>query len=171
MQETKPNSRSWVRRQYLINPRFQLRFIFYSLAASVATVFAMFLMINIFFSHFAAKGDAIGLSPDHIFYVFLSQQQDFMNWLLAIFSLFLVVGLTVWGLILSHRIAGPLHRLHVHMNSVARGEVRDSLHFRRNDYFQELAESYNAQYQQLRQNAEDRQVSQEKPAHSKSKAS
>ena len=64
-------------------------------------------------------------------------------------KVFLAVGFTnvmvifVGGLVLSHRVAGPLFKIQKHMNDVAEGFTHGHVNFRRNDYFGELADAYN----------------------------
>ena len=45
---------------------------------------------------------------------------------------------------LTNRFAGPLFRLRGSMRRLARGERVDPVHFRENDYWQEIAEEFNA---------------------------
>jgi hypothetical protein len=110
----------------------------------------VYLTSNYFFWSFEMKGHEIGLKKDHVFFLFLEQQQDYMNQLLLGLSFFIVFGLSFWGLILSHRVAGPLFRLHKHMWAVAKGEVTTKVNFRQKDFFQELTRAYNAQYDYLK---------------------
>jgi len=49
-----------------------------------------------------------------------------------------------YGFWLTNCIAGPLFRLKRHMDEVADGKSDVEIHFRKNDYGSELAESFNA---------------------------
>lgn len=139
-----------IRRQYLINPAFQIRFILYTVGVALFAVIAVYLTSNYFFWSFQEKGREIGLAEGHVFFTFLDQQQAYMNRLLLGLAGLFVLGLSFWGLILSHRVAGPLHRLHNHMWQVARGEVTTPLNFREKDFFQDLTNAYNAQLDYLK---------------------
>ncbi|SMF59832.1 hypothetical protein [Pseudobacteriovorax antillogorgiicola] len=152
---------SFFRRKYLINRGFQIRFIAYTIGIALAVILTVFLTSNYFFWAFAERGKSLGLDESHVFYVFLGQQQSFMNQLLVGLSVFYFFLLSGFGLVLSHRVAGPMHRLNRHMLSVAKGEVTSPLSFRKNDYFQELSLSYNAQYEYLKYgiNATNRKAS------------
>lgn len=161
MSESKGPFHAWVRRNYLINRSFQIRFILYTVGVSLMAVLAVYLTANYFFWSFQEKGREIGLGEGHVFFTFLEQQQAYMNQLLLGLSFFFILGLSFWGLILSHRVAGPLHRLNKHMWSVARGEVTDPLVFREKDFFQELSSAYNAQYEYLKYGRDPKKVSSE----------
>jgi signal transduction histidine kinase len=52
-------------------------------------------------------------------------------------------GCILYGLWLTNRIAGPLVHLKAHMDAMAEGKTDSELHFRKNDYNLELAESFN----------------------------
>ena len=53
-------------------------------------------------------------------------------------------GFIAYGFLLTNRIAGPLFRLKTHMDEMAEGKTDSEIHFRKNDYGSELAESFNA---------------------------
>ena len=73
-----------------------------------------------------------------------------MNKQLIWLSIGSFVGLGLYGVILSHRIAGPLYRLNRHMLRVAKGDEMGEVSFRKGDFFIELSDSYNAQYKALK---------------------
>jgi len=154
MDQSELKIKTWIRRNYLINPSFQIRFIIYTVGAALLAVLAVYLTSSYFFWSFQEKGREIGLSDGHVFFAFLEQQEAYMNQLLLGLSLFFIVGLSIWGVILSHRVAGPLYRLNKHMWQVARGELIPPLSFRDKDFFQELTTAYNAQYQYLKHGAQ-----------------
>ncbi|MFW7381561.1 MAG: HAMP domain-containing protein [Oligoflexus sp.] len=169
MNRAKIQLNSWVRRNYLINRPFQIRFILYSIGIALLAVFAVYLTANYFFWSFQEKGREIGLSEGHVFFAFIEQQRAYMNQLLLGLSFFFVFGLTFWGLILSHRVCGPLFRLHKHMWCVAKGEAIPPLAFRDKDFFQELSTAYNAQYEYLRYGVEAKNDSSDQLDESNSK--
>ncbi len=66
----------------------------------------------------------------------------------------LIVILTLWQIgftglvfiiciIFSHKIAGPIHKLKTHLQSMRSGEVVRDITFRQSDYFSELADEFN----------------------------
>jgi nitrogen fixation/metabolism regulation signal transduction histidine kinase len=58
-------------------------------------------------------------------------------------SLGVMLLTTVWGLLISHRIAGPIYRMCLHLDLVANGKTEKDVSFRKKDFFPELAEAFN----------------------------
>jgi hypothetical protein len=80
-------------------------------------------------------------------YIFQRQIDNDFNFplLLAFLAVvFLVCGGTVFGIYLTHRIAGPIYKLQEHMTAHLRGEKQPPIVFRKSDFFSELAEPYNS---------------------------
>ena len=88
-------------------------------------------------------GKGIGLQEGHIFYIMLAEQRlgaDLLFAFLAVLSLVIVI---TFGIELSHRIAGPIHRLKKEFFELSRGREVRELKFRDKDFFPELADAYN----------------------------
>jgi HAMP domain-containing protein len=131
------------RRKFLIDPQFQLTFMAY-MAGLSALAIAIFYASNVyFFWRFREMGSAVGLSPDHIFFQFLRDQQTTMTVIFAVTATLAIGTLLVCGLLISHRVAGPLLRLRNQMHLIAEGKASAPVKFRDNDFFQELAEAFN----------------------------
>ncbi|UCD19303.1 MAG: HAMP domain-containing protein, partial [candidate division WOR-3 bacterium] len=56
-------------------------------------------------------------------------------------------------LFISHRIAGPLHRLKMYMEKVENGDHSVRLKFRKNDVIHDVAESFNRMVEGIRKNS------------------
>ncbi|MBC7692113.1 MAG: hypothetical protein H7222_10110 [Methylotenera sp.] len=136
----------------LINPKFQLVFLGYMPGLALVAI-GVFYVANL---HFFWKMNQIGvtlqLAPDHAFFTFLNEQKGMMNALFVVTSLVSFVSLILGGTFLSHRVAGPLHRLTQHMNTISENETLTEVKFRKSDFFPELAVSFN---RQLRARAAD----------------
>jgi hypothetical protein len=133
------------RRQLIINPDFQYRFLGYVLATALVTI-VVFYAAKVFFFH--EVGDYIrsmGLPDDHLVYQFLKKQSRFMDILFAGAGVIEMIFLGIAGLLMSNRVAGPLYRLVQHMNGITMGGPVKEVKFREGDYFQEVAEAYNRQ--------------------------
>ena len=85
----------------------------------------------------------LNLPPNHPFLAQIAQrEQDFLY-------VFVLVGIVQFALFnatavfLSHRIAGPLHRLERHLEEVAAGNEPKDVKFRKGDLYQSLAEACN----------------------------
>jgi methyl-accepting chemotaxis protein len=132
------------RRTYLINPRFQWRFIGFMATVSLVAIALLFLSNIVFFRDMERDALSVGLSADNPYFDFLQEQKADLSRLyfgVSALAFLLMMGL---GILYSHRIAGPLHNLNTKMKRIADGEDPTPLSFRRKDQFSELAESFNA---------------------------
>ncbi len=131
------------RRKFLINPEFQLRFLGYVLGIAVITILVFFVAKLVFFQQVQQYLLSIGMPPEHMVFRFISKQSVRMNWIFAAAALIESTLLTVWGLMISNRIAGPLYRLHREMISIADGSKNRIVSVREKDFFQEMAQAFN----------------------------
>ncbi len=137
------------RKVLLINPRFQLRFMGYVVAIALFAIGVFFVADWVFFTKLISTGRAMGLPPDHIYFAFISHQQRTMTTIYLFTTLFALGSMGLIGLLISHRVAGPLHRLRSHMDAVAEGRTTADVSFRKGDFFPEIADSYNRQLRKL----------------------
>ena len=143
------------RRNLLINPKFQLRFVFENLITAMVVVGVFYAANFYFFWEIARNAKAAGLPADHIFFEFIDSQNSLMTNIFFVAAIFLVLLIAIRGILLSHRIAGPLYRLNKHMRQIADGQTKDAVHFRKKDFFAELADSYNDQLNYLLSDRKD----------------
>ncbi len=69
-------------------------------------------------------------------------RKDVISLLIAFSIVFICLSFLV-SLFISHRIAGPLYKLQKHFSELGKGNFDQELHFRKKDYFTELANDYN----------------------------
>jgi methyl-accepting chemotaxis protein len=102
----------------------------------------------------ARRQQIAGTSP-HVEARMRQEDQALQRYLLVLSGTFLacmVVGIAV----LTHRSAGPVHRIQSHLERLAEGELHHSVTLRQRDHFQGLAVSFNNLASSLRQRtAED----------------
>lgn len=130
------------RRNFLVNPRFQLRFAFFMSSLVVGLSLMFLLLINEAFRVITSLliRDPQGPDVEKV----LQAKHELLTTLYLSEGLF-VVALFVLAIFLSHRIAGPLYKLNQTFLDAARtGKLKANLQFRSTDHFQELAENYNA---------------------------
>ena len=139
------------RRNFLINPKFQIAFMGYTVGIAFATIAVFWLADFYFFTKFRHIGQSLVLSKDHVFFQFIREQENSKNLIYLSAALISFVGLSFWGLFLSHRVAGPLYRLCKHFSSVAKGETLDDVRFREGDFFPEVADGFNLQMKRYRE--------------------
>ncbi len=128
------------RRTILISPSFQFRYIGYGSIGSILSLLVFFGSIRYFFRLFAEKGVAMGMPPNHMFFVFLNEQKVAMNSVFIVAAIILISLNVVYGLFASHRMAGPIFRIQNYLQSRINGEAPGPLKLRRSDSFKELAE-------------------------------
>jgi len=135
------------RKKWLIHPRFQLKVIFFGVTIAGFGLVLSYLAIHYFFSQCVQTLVSVGMPTSHPVYEFVRAQQGYLNMIyLGVGGLSLLFSSAV-GLVLSHRVAGPLYRMKEHLLETAAGRSPRPLKFREKDYFQELAEAYNAELQ------------------------
>jgi len=144
------------RKVILINPRFQWRFIFFSLVIASFQVAVLFGATALFFTKCIEQGKLAGLPANNVYYQLLREQNDLMNWILFGAASISFIAIIVLGIVFSHRIAGPIYRLLEHMRNMEKGEATGDLVFRENDFFPELADTFNAVIKYVRKNSADK---------------
>jgi hypothetical protein len=120
----------------LINPRFQFKFLSYFIGLFFLTTLSLYSTTYLFFWNMKQKALSVGIPDGHVFYRFLNNQKNDLDHLfigLAIFNFLLLIGV---GFIISHRIAGPIHKMKsylFHMDS-----NQEDFKLRESDFFPEL---------------------------------
>lgn len=126
------------RRQFLVNPTFQFRIMGWMTLISLAPVLVFFSAHRYFFWQLEKMGLDIGLGPQHVYFKFLEVQSQKLFIIFIICSLVTSAAVLFFGLILSHRIAGPIHRLKAYLRDFHKNDKNPPLSFREGDYFGEL---------------------------------
>lgn len=119
----------------LIERRLQLRLLSYFIGLFLITTATLYSTIFIFFWKLKRKGLDVGIPDGHVFYKFLAGQKHDMDLLflgLAAFNLVLLISV---GFLISHRLAGPYHKLKLHLASLAPDSP--DLKLREKDFFQD----------------------------------
>jgi hypothetical protein len=132
-------------KKFLINNDFQIQFMISVLLISICSMSIIYLANDYFFHSYMQRGEALNLPPDHPFFLMIHEQKKFMT------NVFIVVALSIsgtagiWGLFYSHKIAGPLYRLHRYFTQAAMDSapLKNKVYFRDGDFFQEVPESIN----------------------------
>lgn len=113
----------------------------------IAPLIILAFQMSLFYQQMAT-GESMNLSDSSPYIAFhiLFQSQTLMVFSVALAISFVICF--VLGVIISHRIAGPLVKLKKHFESIAQDEKNDDLiNFRENDFFKELATAYNLKFE------------------------
>jgi hypothetical protein len=131
------------RKVYLINPDFQLKITGYFILLAVINIAVFYGCVYYFFDIFQSKGIEIGLPKNHVFFMFIEDQMTQMNSVFIIMAILTAVILLIAGVLISHRIAGPMYRLNQDLRMMAEKKELRSLRFRKKDFFQEIPDAFN----------------------------
>lgn len=127
------------RRVYLINPQFQLRFSIYVcvliFCSSIIYPFSIYELMDKFINF------AIKYSPEDRDK--LEEQRQNIIMILSLLQICFTAAFFIVCIFFSHKIAGPLYKMKLHLNSLKEGKNLGTLFFRKGDYFPELAQDYN----------------------------
>ncbi len=126
------------RKIYFINKKFQLTFILYTLIPSILSLLVMYAVIDFYFAELISNGKEVGLTSNHPYFRLISDQMSLMNKGFIGLVFFNIIFFFLWGAIVSHKIAGPLYRLCMHFEQIAKTKKWEKLSFRPNDFFQEI---------------------------------
>lgn len=126
----------------LINPAFQVSVIAWFTAVALAVILVFLGSILWFFRNLKAQGLAAGLPEGHPLFRYIQSQEMQFYQIFALSSLVALVIIVAGGLLLSHRVAGPLHRLTEHLLD-SEGASPGPVKFRTGDYFPELERAFN----------------------------
>jgi len=130
------------RKSYLIDPSFQYKIIVLFFLLSFSILAIIYLFDSYYFEHFIQKGKELQLEQGHVYYRLLQEQKQKMDYVFLYLSITLTLFVLVFGIVLSHRIAGPLYRLR-HYLEEKEYEKGINLSFRKGDFFQDIPEVIN----------------------------
>ncbi len=129
-------------KNYIINPKFQLKYIFwisaggFILMGSYSLIFYYFIKEN--YMILVDMADMTTEARDllyHELYVIIL--------ILGIFSFIFLIITTLIGVVFSHRVAGPLYKLNLVITKIKEGNLEERAKFRPNDEFIETANNFN----------------------------
>ncbi len=131
------------RKRYLIDPGFQLKYAFLFFALGLTAAGAVGTVAFFFFKRtYQDFLNAYYYQSPQLVAGLEGQLRGLTLWMVFLFAL-LAIFCLVFGILLTHRVVGPIHKLRKAMDEVAAGRSDVRLHLRSNDEFQDLAESFN----------------------------
>jgi nitrogen fixation/metabolism regulation signal transduction histidine kinase len=150
------HKRSW--RNYLLDSRYQLRF------TLIMVVLAALLLGGLGFWVMRAAASTTGiaidqLDPSSAQYAAkvdaLHDQERVILLALIGVGLLLMVGLFVYGIIMTHKVAGPLHKIGQYLDKVKDGTYATVYGLRRGDRLVHFYDHFRAAHESLRQHQLD----------------
>lgn len=132
------------RRKFIINTDFQFPFIFRMIVINLLTMGMLFVGLYAIFYRFNFLGNEMGLESGHRYYEFVQEQFLMISVLFFGGAISSTIVLSVYGVFLSHRIAGPLENLKIRFKEMSKKNPTEcKTRFRRDDFFHDLAQAYN----------------------------
>lgn len=127
---------------FFINPSFQFKFILYSMNWFLVAIISIMCSLNYFFWKFNQMGINAQLPANHIFFTFISDQKFQMNLIIGIVSLITILLTLIGGIVMSHKIAGPIYRFCEDLKKMNKENINE-IKFREGDFFLEVSEDFN----------------------------
>lgn len=142
MSKSKQSLRRRRVRNYLINPKLQLKFSTMSTFLLIAVHSAITAVFMIFFNFLTS----FNFELPYVFPAVLAA--------LVLSYVSLLVMAFVLSIIASHRIIGPLEKIRQHLEKVAQGDFSGEVRLRKRDELQDIALRMNELTEKLRQNSQ-----------------
>jgi hypothetical protein len=139
-------------KRYLVHPRFQLKFIGWMLAIAALCLVLIYCSNLIFLNKLVLIGNNLQLPANHPFFQFISEQEKILLRVFAWTAVGVVMITVGGGLLLSHRIAGPIDRIERHIDGVLSKNKIKEMRFRKKDFFPELAVQVNLLIRRIERN-------------------
>lgn len=137
------------RKRVLVYPRFQLSIIGINIGLALFMVLIFYIENVYLYSRFRESDLKNAQAFSQLYYT-LASEKALVNLIFTLTAVSIVVLMVIFGLILSHRVSGPLVKLKNHMDSIANGQQPTPVRFRKNDYFRDISESFNQMLERLK---------------------
>ena len=131
------------RKQYLINPRFQVRYSLFVCSFVFLLSLLQPLIIYEFYERILEKTQSVLVKE-----VLLSSKAALIEFLIS-FELVFIALVFIICIFQGHKIAGPLHKMGEYLRKFKDGIPQDKISFRKGDQFHELADEYNSAVENL----------------------
>jgi nitrogen fixation/metabolism regulation signal transduction histidine kinase len=131
------------RKNYLINPKFQLSIVGIFIGIALIINMINFLSITYSFHEIIAAGNQANLPENSPFFKFIHSQENHFTSIFLWTSLISATTLVIFGILLSHKIAGPIYRINEDLKAMTKDGKLKTLHFRKGDFFVETTETFN----------------------------
>jgi len=123
-------------RNILIEPKFQLKLMSYFVGLFILTTLTLYSTTYLFFWSLKAKALNVGLTEGHVFFMFLDNQKSQMDMLFVFLAICNFILLISAGFIVSHRVAGPIHKLKKYLSGLSPEDQDFTL--RNKDFFKDM---------------------------------
>lgn len=129
----------FLRTKYLTGSRIQMRYLTLLMISMVIPL--VFAVGCLYYLIFTIMAEQIGI-PEYVAQT-LFPVIGKINAILLIGVPPLFIMLILWGIVLSHRLAGPMERLERDIKKISEGDYAKRIHVRKNDDIKPLADALN----------------------------
>jgi methyl-accepting chemotaxis protein len=136
---------SFKRRQFIILPKFQYKYSLFF--GSIALCISALLFASFYYTFSDVYYQLIGFLINEDAQLALSVREEFQNavFTLAIVQILFTVGISMGGIFLTHKIAGPMWKIMKIMKEIEQTRnLSTRINFRRDDEFKDVADSFNS---------------------------
>lgn len=140
------DGKNYKRRIYIINKKFQFRYVFIILFLTFAGIFTIsFITFYVIWSNVINEFFFIPEAAKKLGDIYIKTTELLIIPLLIIGFIFSIIGI-----LYSHKIAGPLYRVQKICEEISKGNLNLNVKFRKGDEFHEVADSLNKVIQGLK---------------------
>jgi nitrogen fixation/metabolism regulation signal transduction histidine kinase len=145
-------------RNYLLNLRYQLRYTMTIVGISLCLTGGLGYMV-MSKAHEASRVVQVrAMDPtDELAQELVRQFERNDTWMMIVlvcFGLLLTLVLTAYGIVITHKVAGPLHKVRLHLDKIRDGKLGTVYNLRKGDELVEFFEHFKAAHDKLREQAE-----------------
>jgi hypothetical protein len=139
LKEDQVKKREHVRRSYMVDKTFQLKFIGLVVLVQICAAFVVLFGVSFLFL-FVFNADTLACPLNH---------WVFIQW--GIMLACVCLGLIIWAVAYTHRIIGPILRARLLLRAAASGDIPEgAVKFRTHDYFKDLEGDLTACFENMR---------------------
>jgi methyl-accepting chemotaxis protein len=138
------------RKKYIVNPRLQLALVIGANALAIIAAAVMITLAVTAKTHMENYVTGLNLTSNHPAIAVIAEREAEFDRVVVAAILIQFILFNVAAIFMSHRIAGPIHRLTRHLESVGEGGDPVDLKFRKDDFYAEVAVSVNKVMSRLR---------------------
>ncbi len=162
MAQARAYHRSW--KNYLLDDRYQLNFTLFMviITALLVTVLALFIKHEVRKATTISISDVQGKVDEGLVTEedarrsidFLETRRRIVSYMLVGMDLLLIMGLTIYGIRMTHKVAGPLHKVALYFDKVRGGKFTPVYNLRKGDQLVGFYEQFKEAHEALRKHQE-----------------
>ena len=137
---------------YITDPKFQFTLVGANLFCMLLAIALICIQAQRSYDQIYNLGIKSNLPANHEYFMLLDMQQfGLIQNLVIAFSISIILS-TIFTLIISNKVVGPIMRLKIHFNQIIHTKVISDIRFRKNDFFLELPVIINRMFETIKNN-------------------